>query len=183
MERVMNVDAWDDRVRWEEAHQPQPDYIPGYDPDVDPMYSIAGKKHYSADLYIESQNYWATLTGRDEPPAPSYQLVHGRQKLGRYVDLYAAQAWLRWAKHEWRSKLWGIMILIAATLAFGLAAGIFDVIGVVLIVLPIWLYYRHYYVKYYRIQQRVLDSGHPQWVPYEWRRLRLIKRSSWYLWP
>jgi hypothetical protein len=200
----MNIDAYDDQTRWEQNHpqdftsrwqQASPNnpwiqhyirasegYIPGYDPDNDPMYHIEGKRHYMADLYLESENWWWNQ-GWQQRPAPSYRRVHGREKLGRMVDVYGAQAWLRWSKHEWRSKLWLIILVIGVSLGFGAAIGIFDLLLIPLIVLPVWLYFRHWYVKYYRVQQRVLDSGEPQWVPYERKRLRLIRRSPFYLWP
>jgi hypothetical protein len=84
----MRIDAYDDWCRreaeqqWVGVENQVTGYIPGYDPDNDPWYNVAGKPHYSEDLFVASENYWAGRTGSTTPPAPSYR----DGKLGRMVD-------------------------------------------------------------------------------------------------
>jgi hypothetical protein len=188
----MQLDAYNDMTRQEQANQyagivnATPEYIPGYDPDQDPLYQIGDKPHYSADLHLASMNYWAGKTGREGPPPPSYRVINGTSVLGRFVDVYGCQAHMRAARHNWQAKLWGAIIMAGVALACGVEFGILDV-AVFLLAAPLFiavkLHYNQIYRRYYTVQAQILQSGEPVWVPYERKRLKLIEQSSFYVWP
>jgi hypothetical protein len=184
----MNLDAYNDMARQENVGitNATPEYIPGYDPDQDPWYDVGNKPHYSADLYLASQNYWAGKTGQQSPPPPDYRRYKGRMRLGRYLDVYGCQAHMRGSRHNWQTKRWAVIIGMGALLAVGVEFGILDLLALP-ILLVLWavtkVFYAMQYGRYYDAQKAILQTGQPVWLPYERKRLRWIKRNAFYVWP
>jgi hypothetical protein len=159
-------------------------YIPGYDPDTDPMYNFAGKAHYSEDCRVDSENYWAGKTGQLTPPPPSYHRVHGRLRLGRLMDVYACQAVMRQARHDWQVRWW--RVVQSVTVGMGIGVEYNDIFLWPMYATVWWMVKAHYnriYKRYYSAQKAILQSGEPVWMPYETKTLRQIKKNSFFTWP
>lgn len=135
-----------------------------------------------AGYLLDSQDYWAGQRGTVNPPAPSFRLVKGKQKLGRYLDPFGASALMENQKVSWEG--WYSRFLISAGGSILLA-------GVCLLALPIlavWYLgvrwqYRRRYDYYWRILQEIEETGQPVWVPYSKERLRLIEVRPQAVWP
>jgi hypothetical protein len=138
------------------------------------------------DQSIGSKNYWAAHTGREDPPAPSYRMVKGKLKLGRYIDPYGCEAHMRSAKNLWAEWYTGFLISGGIGALFGTVDWVF--IFLVLPVFAVWYFvvrarFRHQYDQYYRIQERCLATGMPEWVAYDKDRLKLLDRNPLAVWP
>lgn len=135
---------------------------------------------------LDSQDYWAGLRGQPEPPAPSYRMVGGEMKLGRYVDPFGAQGLMESTKNCWTK--WYTYFLIAA----GSGALFMGVDAVfVFLALPIFIVWyliqrakhRRLYDSYYAVYQEIQRTGQPQWVPFDKDRLALIDKRPQAVWP
>ena len=140
-----------------------------------------------ADLRIASKNYWAARTGREDPPAPTYRNVNGTLMLGRYMDPYGCQAHMRNQKILWDKWYPNFLVGIGISLLLGPET---DFISLVLIggVMGFWYLrvkakHRREYTLYYDVQDEILSSGEPEWVPYDKKRLQLMDKYPEALWP
>lgn len=146
----------------------------------------AAQENPFADCSIGSKNYWAGHTGREDPPAPSYRMVKGKMRLGRYMDPYGCQAHLRSAKNRWAEWYTGFLISAGIGALGGTVDWVF--IFVALPIFAIWYFtvragFRRQYDRYYWVQQRCLETGQPEWVPYDKARLKLLDRNPLAVWP
>jgi hypothetical protein len=134
----------------------------------------------SDQLWLQAKNYWAGRTGRELPPTPTVRVVDGNERLGRYMDPYGCQILMNGSKLQWRDFYTWFFL---ATGGLALTAVIdFWFIFVTLPLLGTWYFWnkakwRRQYDMYYGVQQRILQAGEPQWVPYDRRRLKSIERS------
>jgi len=141
-------------------------------------------QHSQAEL--DSKNYWAGLRGSENPPAPSYRLVNGKQKLGRYLDPFGTAALMQETKALWTS--WYTGFLVSA----GVGALLIEVDWVfICLALPIFAVWylcrrtaaRRRYDHYWSVLQEIESTGQPVWVPYNKDRLNVIERDPSAVWP
>jgi hypothetical protein len=131
-------------------------------------------------LEIQSMNYWAGRTGRDAPPAPTYRQWGDKERFGRYMDPFGCQRHMDAAKRQWRRiylsffLVCGIGLLTAEVDWFVLLV-IYPILGV----LYFWMRSRMHqqYSQYKQVQDQIVATGEPQWVPYDKMRLRMIERN------
>lgn len=138
------------------------------------------------DLALASKNFWAGHTGQEYPPAPSYREVGGKLKLGRYMDPYGCEAHIRGVKTRWAEWYMGFLISAGIGVIFGTVDWVF--IFVTLPIFAAWYFgVRSRYVKqydlYYRIEERIIASGQPEWVAYDRDRLKLLDSNPLAVWP
>jgi len=133
------------------------------------------------DLLLESQNFWAGQPGgRETPPPPSYQMVEGQMKLGRFLDPFGCQARMRTAKNLWHKWYMGFFFTVAPLLLF-LEVDWF--ILFFLLPLGFGLYviirnrYRSEYDRYFGLLHQVMDARRPLWVAFTDRELKVIERN------
>jgi hypothetical protein len=183
----MRLDAWAAQQQQQAQQTTGQDFIPGYDPDEDPLYDINWKPDYHADLQLASQSYWTQETGSPTPPLPTYQ----QGTLGRMVDVYGCQAMMRSARHQYQSRLYAsIMGVVASTVGLA-AAGAEGVAGAIIFALfigaPLILWRRYHYNQIYRCyfyaQEKILKTGKPVWVPFSRGDLRRIRNTQGPIWP
>jgi len=130
------------------------------------------------ELRQGSIDYWLTRTGQKNPPCASYRLVNGKRRLGRYMDPYVCQVLMYSAKQRWVRWYTSLLIGLGAGALLGEVDWFF-----VFVLVPIFATWyllkksmlRRPYDKYYFIQQEILRTGQPQWVPYERAHLKLLK--------
>lgn len=131
-------------------------------------------------LEIASRNYWASRTGREQPPAPTYRSVDGQERFGRYMDPWGCQTHMDTAKSRWRHYYIGFysvafISLIAAPVDWFVLLFIYPILGV--------LYFgtrnrvHRQYSIYKGVQDRINATGEPQWVAYDKWRLRMIEHN------
>lgn len=139
-----------------------------------------------ASYSLDSQDYWCQLRGSPDPPAPSFRLVKGKQKLGRYMDPFGCQALMQMQKSLWQRWYTGFLIVAGAAAVFGGVDAVF-----IFLVLPIYVawylsvraVHRRRYDRYWDIQQEIERTGGPVWAPYDKRRLRVIDVRPMEIWP
>src|SRR5215831_1557648 len=144
--------------------------------------TTATYQHY----LLDSQDYWSRVRNQPEPPAPTYRLVDGEWKLGRFVDPFGAQGLLESVQNRWHH--WYVRFLPAA--AAGAIIGGVDFIYLFL-ALPIFIVwyvlkrnnYRKLYDEYFALLQEINETGGPVWSPYNRDRLHRIERSPAAVWP
>jgi hypothetical protein len=135
---------------------------------------------------LDSQDYWAGLRGSPDPPAPSFRLIKGKQKLGRYMDPFGCQGLMQNQKHLWEKWYTGFLIVAGSAAVFGGVDALF-----LFLVLPIYAawylsvraVYRRRYDRYWAVLQEIERTGQPVWVPYDKRRLKLIDARPQAVWP
>jgi hypothetical protein len=139
------------------------------------------------DLELASKNYWAGRTGREDPPAPTYRMVGGKRMLGRYMDPYGCQGHMRSAHIRWQNWYTGFFVALGIGVLLGPDT---DFVSLIIAGLPcaIWYFcakrsHRKQYDLYYGIQERIIETGEPQWVPYDKTRLELLDRNPLAVWP
>jgi hypothetical protein len=138
------------------------------------------------DLLLGSKNYWAGRTGREYPPAPTFRMVRGKKMLGRYMDAFGCQAHMRGAGRRWEKWYTGFFISCGITLLFADIDWVFCFIA--LPAYALWYFsvkakHRRQYDRYFAVQDEVLRSGEPEWVPYDKDRLKLIDKNPLAVWP
>jgi hypothetical protein len=102
------------------------------------------------------------------------------------MDPYGCQCHMRSAKALWEQWYTGMFISAGIGLLFGAVDWVFF-----FVVLPIlWIWYsavkakhRTQYTLYYSVQDEIIRTGEPQWVPYDHERLKLIDRNPMAVWP
>lgn len=161
-----------------------------YSPELDAASSTPEQvqaENPFGDLVLASKNYWAGRTGREKPPAPTFRVVRGRKMLGRYMDPYGCQAHLRAQRSLWEKWYTGFFISCIPAILFG---GADSIIGLFLVVpiYAVWYFsvkakHRRQYYQYYDIQNQILQTGEPKWVPYDKARLKLLDRNPLAVWP
>lgn len=157
------------------------------DPQLDaapaPVQAEANPFH---DLVMSSRNYWAGRTGREKPPAPTFRMVNGKQLLGRYMDPYGCQAHMRAQHSLWEQWYTGFFVSCAVAIVFG-AIDWFTAF----IAIPgyaCWYFYvkaKHtaQYNLYYSVQDEIIKTEEPQWVPYDRERLKMLDSDPRAVWP
>jgi hypothetical protein len=135
---------------------------------------------------LDSQDYWSQLRGQPEPPAPTYRMVDGEMKLGRYVDPYGAQGLMEAQKNLW--SRWYTRFLIAAAIPVLFIGVDWVFLFLALPILATWYLvkrnnHRRLYDNYYALLQEISDTGKPVWVPFDKDRLKLIDRRPQAVWP
>jgi hypothetical protein len=186
----MRIDAWED-IRAQNAPPPQPndwpvDYRPGYNPDEDPLYDVTYQPSYSADLKVASMTYWTGKTGQSSPPPPTFD--HGQ--LGRYMDVYGCQAWMRHIRHFYlaeRYALWGLIGLSLGlswlTGPFGFAIAVLFALGALGLLAVLKLRCSRIYDRYYDAQLTILKTGEPVWIPFSATQLKAMRKNPGRTWP
>jgi hypothetical protein len=159
-----------------------------FDPQLDaaPAPPPAYEANPFGDLAIASKNYWAARTGREYPPAPTFRIVNGKQKLGRYMDPFGCQGHMRSAKTLWEKWYTGFFISGGIGLLFMEIDWVFFLVALPL--MGAWYFgvkakHRHQYDLYYGIQEEIIRTGEPQWVPYDKERLKLLDSDPRAVWP
>jgi len=135
---------------------------------------------------LESQNYWAQLRGDENPPAPSYRMVRGKRRLGRYMDPYGCMGLMENQKDLWSRWYTGFLLGAGTSVLFIEVDWVFIVFCLPILALWYWLGRRKRrakYDRYYRVIEEIEDTGQPVWVPYDKERLRRIERSPEAIWP
>ena len=139
-----------------------------------------------ADLLLASQNFWAGRTGREYPPAPTFRDVKGRKMLGRYMDPFGCQAHMRSQRGLWEKWYTNFFITIGCTVLFCEVdwLSIF-LIGPLCALRYFYIKdkYRRQYDTYYAVQDEIIQTGEPKWVPYDKKRLALINQNPSACWP
>ena len=133
-----------------------------------------------------SQDYWLEVRGAEDPPSPTYRLVKGRQRLGRYLDPYGCLGLMAESKHRWTRWYTGFLIGVGISLVFVEVDWIFLVCG-----LPFLAGFylikrarlRARYDYYWSLLQEIERTGEPVWVAYSRDRLQLIERRPQAVWP
>jgi hypothetical protein len=185
----MRLDAWEAQQAQYQKQQPVVrdgiwrEHIPGYDPDEDHWAEFFNKPMYFEDLRTASRGWWRAKKGADGPPAPEYRYTDGGMQLGRYVDAYAAQARMRWAKSKWNRALIAGGIVLASSMVFGLIGGFLGLVLGGIVFLVVRRRYKRQYSQYYAVQAEVLRTHQPVWVAYDSSQLQKIRRDGFYLWP
>jgi hypothetical protein len=132
-----------------------------------------------SDLQTASQNFWAGRTGRETPPAPTLREVDGKQMLGRYMDPWGCEAMKRACHAGWNDWLTNFFWFAAPCLLF-LEFDWFSLFIIVPVVMARYTYvkakWRSKYVYYESIQQKIMETDEPQWVPYDAKRLKKMDR-------
>jgi hypothetical protein len=139
-----------------------------------------------ANYLLDSQDYWSQLRGSADPPAPSYRLVKGKQKLGRYMDPFGCMGLMQNQKDLWSKWYTGFLIVAGSAAVFAGVDAVF--IFLVLPIYAIWYLsvrarYRRRYDQYYAVLQEIERTGQPVWVPYSRYRLKLIDVRPTMVWP
>jgi hypothetical protein len=138
------------------------------------------------DLLAARANYWCGLTGREDPPPPSYRTIDGKPRLGRYMDPYGCQANMLGAQIGWQKKYIPILLGAGAGILFAEVDWIFLIFFLPLMGLFYFAQrrrYRNQYVLYYEVLDAIERTGEAQWVPYDRWRLSKIKEHPEALWP
>jgi hypothetical protein len=140
-----------------------------------------------ADLETASSNFWAGRTGRERPPAPTYRIAsNGKRMLGRYMDPFGCQGHMRYQRTLWKKYYTEFFIAGGSSVLF------LDISWAAIILIGPMLAARYFYVKnkhrkqydlYYAIQDQILQTGEPQWVPYGKQRLKQINEDPETCWP
>ena len=139
------------------------------------------------DLLLARANYWCGQRGKEDPPQPSYRMVDGESKLGRYIDVYGCQVNMLGAQLGWQKKYIPILLGAGAGLLFAEVSWLF-----LLFFLPIFgLYYllrrskyRRQYVLYFEELDHLQQTGQMHdWMPYDSVRLRAMKEHPEAMWP
>jgi hypothetical protein len=131
-------------------------------------------------LEIASKNYWASRTGREYPPSPTYRAVESKERFGRYMDPYGCQEHMDAAKGNWRKfylAFYGVAFvsLIAAPIDWFVLLFVYPILGVFYFLTRNRLHGQ--YSLYKRVQDQITATGEPQWVPYDKLRLRMIEHN------
>jgi hypothetical protein len=138
------------------------------------------------ELLAESRDYWWSVRGAPEPPAPSFRTIDGQQVLGRYVDPWGAEGLMVSTKARWSQWYTAFLIGAGAGVLFG---GVdFAFLFLALPVLVTWYllkrsHLRKQYDSYYALHQEILRTDAPVWVPFDKHRLALIDRRPEAVWP
>jgi hypothetical protein len=107
--------------------------------------------------------------------------------LGRYMDPYGCQAHIRGQRKLWEKWYTQFFIIAAGALIFGPET---DFLSLAFLAVPWAIVYfyvksrrRRQYDLYYAVQEEILRTGEPQWVPYDKVRLHMIDRNPLAVWP
>lgn len=138
------------------------------------------------DLAIASKNYWAGRTGREDPPAPTFRVVSGKQLLGRYMDPFGCQGHMRSAQTRWQKWYTGFFVSAGIGLVFAEVDWV--LIFLALPIYAVWYFVvkarlANQYKLYYGVQEEIIRTGEPQWVPYDKDRLKLLDSDPRAVWP
>jgi hypothetical protein len=140
-----------------------------------------------ADLRLASQNYWAGRTGLENPPAPTLRMIRGRKMLGRYMDPYGCQCHLRAQRNLWEKWYTSFFITAVIILVSGPETDFLSlaIIGPIYAAYYFWNKAKHtrQYKMYYAVQDEILRTGEPEWVPYDKVRLKMLDRQPMAVWP
>lgn len=146
---------------------------------------MKGNQRY-LDLRNASMNFWAGHTGRECAPAPSYRDVKGKRVLGRYMDVYGAEACMTWAREHYGNFLKQVLIILGVTGVVFEVDAVFLFFTLPLMGLCLWLkrgYYAKHFNLYYEAQQEIVRTGKPVWVPFDKVRLGFMKWNPNSVWP
>jgi hypothetical protein len=135
---------------------------------------------------LGSKNFWAGHTGRENPPAPTYRMFNGKQRLGRYMDPWGCQAMIEWSQKTWQG-LWQAVMLTVAMVA---VASFLDPV-VLAVIIPGFGAYAWWHKNklskqhemYWQIQQEIVRTDKPIWVPYDSHKLKGMLRNPGMQWP
>jgi hypothetical protein len=113
-------------------------------------------------------------------------MVNGRKMLGRYMDPFGCQVHIRNTRSRWEQWYTGFFVSVGLALLFGEV----DLLAIFL-VFPFyaaWYFgmkakHTRQYRLYYQVQDKILQTGEPQWVPYDKFRLKKIEQDPRLIWP
>lgn len=150
-----------------------------------PQTNAEARDAYDEYLYA-SQDYWLDMRGDMDPPPPSYRMVDGKPKLGRFMDPWGCQGLMLEAQVRWHQ--WYPGFLTASAIGPVLSGGVAIFCILIAPFLAAWYlikrsHFRRQYDRYYRIWQEIERTGQPVWVPYDRDRRKLIEARPKAVWP
>jgi hypothetical protein len=102
------------------------------------------------------------------------------------MDPYGCQAHMQARRQLWEKWYTGFFISCGVTLIFAEVDWV--LIFLALPAYAIWYFsvkakHRRQYDLYYGVQEKILTTGEPEWVPYDKERLKLLDRNPMAVWP
>jgi hypothetical protein len=138
------------------------------------------------DLEQASQDYWYQLRGSPAPPAPTFRVVNGKQRLGRYMDPFGCAGLMQCQRDKWHR--WYPSFLVSSAIGPVLAGVGWVFVFLIAPFLAVWYLFkrasfRRRYDFYYAVRDEIIRTGQPVWVPYDPRQMKRMEKEPLGRWP